>query len=139
MQNHQINTNLLEEIPSKQRIIWKPFSKEEFKSSITKCNNSSTTEPDKLSWRHLKKIIKDIAYLRKLINIADICIKLGHWTSYFKVSTSVIIPKHNKKSYDSPKAFRPIVLLNTISKLIEKVISERLQFQSISKNFIHLC
>jgi len=56
---------------------------------------------------------------------------------YFKTSTSIIIPKPNKESYNSPKSFRPIVLLNTIGKLIEKVIGERLQFHSISKNFIH--
>jgi len=29
------------------------------------------------------------------------------------------------------------VLLNTVGKLIEKVISERLQFQTVSNNFIH--
>ena len=49
----------------------------------------------------------------------------------------VIIPKPNKKSYNSPKAFRPIVLLNTVSKLIEKVIREHLQFNTASNNFIH--
>ena len=37
----------------------------------------------------------------------------------------------------SPKTFRPIILLNTLSKLIEKIIGEKLQFQSISRNFIH--
>ena len=31
-------------------------------------------------------------------------------------------------SHDQLKAFRPIVLLNTLGKLIEKVIAERLQF-----------
>ena len=35
------------------------------------------------------------------------------------------------------KSFKPIVLLNTLGKLIEKVIGERLQFQVISNNFIH--
>jgi len=40
-------------------------------------------------------------------------------------------------SYDQLKAFRPIVLLNTLGKLIEKVIAERLQFTVISNNFIH--
>ena len=57
---------------------------------------------------------------------------------HFKVSTSIIIPKPNKKWYNSPKTFRLIVLLNTLEKLIEKVIGERLQFHSISNNFIHL-
>jgi len=35
-----------------------------------------------------------------------------------------------------PKSFRPIVLLNTIGKLIEKVISTRLQFHMTSNGFL---
>ena len=42
--------------------------------------------------------------------------------------TSIIIPKPNKASYDIPKIFRPITLLNTLGKLIEKIIGKRLQF-----------
>ena len=52
---------------------------------------------------------------------------------------SIIIPKPNKELYDSPKDFQPIMLLNTIGKLIEKVIGKRLQFQSISNKFIYQC
>ena len=51
----------------------------------------------------------------------------------------VIIPKPNKSSYDLPKSFYPIVLLNILSKLFEKMIGERLQFHSISNNFVHPC
>ena len=50
----------------------------------------------------------------------------------------VVISKPNKQSYNSSKSFRLIVLLNTVGKLIKKVISERLQFQTTSNNFIHL-
>ena len=53
------------------------------------------------------------------------------------MSTTIIILKLNKVSYNSPKSFRPIILLNTLGKLIEKVISDRLQFHLISNNFIH--
>jgi len=49
----------------------------------------------------------------------------------------VIVPKPNKQLYDSPKSFRPIVLLNMLGKLIEKVIGERLQFQVTSNDFIY--
>jgi len=40
-------------------------------------------------------------------------------------------------SYDQPKSFHPIVLLNTLGKLIEKVIAERIQFMVTSNDFIH--
>ena len=41
--------------------------------------------------------------------------------------------------YDSSKSFCPIVLLNTMEKLFEKMIGEWLQFLIISNNFIHSC
>ena len=90
-----------------------------------------------MSWRHWKIIIKNDECLSKIINIANACINLGFWPEYFKVSTTVIIPKPNKPSYDNPKAFRPIVLLNTLGKLIEKAIVERIQFLVTSNNFLH--
>ena len=67
------------------------------------------------------------------------CINLGHWPNHFKTLSMVIIPKLKKPSYDLSKSFQPIVLLNTIGKLFEKMIGERLQFLLISNNFVHLC
>ena len=88
-------------------------------------------------WRHLKIILNQDSCLSHIVNIADACINLGHWPNHFKRSSTVIILKPNKLAYDSPKSFRPIVLLNTISKLIKKAIAERLQFQVIKNDFIH--
>jgi len=39
--------------------------------------------------------------------------------------------------HDQAKVFCPIVLLNTLGKLIEKVIAERLQFTVVNNDFIH--
>ena len=66
-------------------------------------------------------------------------IDLGYWPTHFKTLSTVIISKPNKASYDLPKLFCPIVLLNTTGKLFEKMIGERLQFLSISNNFTHPC
>ena len=76
--------------------------------------------------------------LNKFINITNVCINISHWPSHFKTLTTIIIPKPNKKSYDFFKAYWPIVLLNTIGKLFKKVIGKRIQFLTISNNFIHL-
>jgi len=75
--------------------------------------------------------------LKNIVTIANTCIEIGYWPNYFKNSTTIVIPKPNKVSYDSPKSFRPIVLLNTLGKLTKKVIGDRLQFHVISNNFIH--
>jgi len=137
-QNYQIDINLLEEIPNKEASEWAPFSKKELINAIKKCNNSSTPELNKLSWRHLKKIVKNGEYINKLINIVNAYINLDHWLSHFKVLTIIIISKPNKMLYDSTKLFCSIVLLNTTSKLFEKMIGEQLQFLSIFNNFIHI-
>jgi len=119
-------TELLEEIPNKSVTHWTLFSKEEFKSSISKYNNALTPGLDKLSWRHLKVIINNNTCLKSVINIANICIYLGYWLLHFKMLTLIIILKPNKVSYDISKIFRLIVLLNMLSKLIGKAIGERL-------------
>ena len=133
----QVNTNVLNEIGSKTTATWVLFLKEEFRWALIKYNNSSAPGPNKLMWQHLKTILKQDVCLSHIINIADVCIDLGHWPSHFKHFSTVIIPKPNKPTYDHPKSFHPIVLLNTIGKLIKKVIAERLQFHIVRNNFIH--
>ena len=88
-------------------------------------------------WCHLKSIANQDDCLNNIINIANSCFDLEHWPNYFKLSFTIIISKPNKMLYNQPKAFRPIVLLNTLEKLIEKVITERIQFTVTSNNFIH--
>ena len=98
--NCQVNTNILSEIKHKATSHWSPFSKEEFKQAISKCNDLSSPGSDKLTWHHLKSIIKQDNCLVNIINIADSCINLGYWPNYFKCLSTVIIPKPNKMTYD---------------------------------------
>ena len=135
--HHQIDLNILNEVKRKPCQIWSPFSRYEFNSMIHKCIDTSAPGPDKMLWHYWKLNIKNNDCLSKIINITNTCINLGHWPKYFKISTTVVIPKPNKPSYDNPKLFCPIVLLNTLSKLVEKVIAERLQFIVASNDFIH--
>jgi len=128
---------VLNELNQYCSLLWPPFLEEEFTSTIVKCNNSSAFGPNKLSWGYLKHVIKEKMCLQNIITIANTCIKLGYWPNHFKKSTTIIISKSNKISYDSPKSFRPIMLLNTLGKLIKKVIGNKLQFHITSNNFIH--
>ena len=95
----------MDKIPTRNITIWTPFSVKEFRSFIVKCNNSSILGLDKVSWKHPKAIIKDDTCLNNFVNIASACINLEHWPLHFKILLSIIIPKPNKASYNSPKAF----------------------------------
>ena len=135
----QVNVNILDEITDKPISLWPTFLEEEFKLVLSNCNNLSAPGLNKLSWSYLKIILKDDDCFNFIISITNVCIEVGYWPSHFKRSTTVIIPKPNKKSYNSSKAFRPIVLLNTVDKLIEKVIGECFQFNIALNDFIHPC
>ena len=87
----------------------------------------------------ITKNVKNKECINKLIDIANVCIDLGHWPSHFKISITIIIPKSNKALYNSTKSFCSIILLNTTGKLFEKMIGEWLQFLLISNNFIYTC
>ena len=45
---HHVNVDILHKIADKPLSTWIPFPKKEFRSDITKCNNSSTLGLDKL-------------------------------------------------------------------------------------------
>ena len=128
---------LLEELLFKQYSSWNFLSRKEFTIAINKCNNSYSPRPDRISWKYLKLVIRDDECLDNIVNIANTCINLGHWPLYFKVSSSIIITKPNKVVYDFSKSFHLIILLKMLEKLIEKVISECLQYHLIANNFIH--
>jgi hypothetical protein len=49
----------------------------------------------------------------------------------------VVIPKPGKLSYDTLKSFCPIVLLNTLGKMFEKMLSNRLQFKVAKHGVLH--
>ena len=130
-QNRPTNPQLLEEITLSPAAEQPSFSSAEIHKALNKCKNSSAPGPDHLSWRYLKRTLYNEGCITNIVNIANACINLSYWPMHFKRSLSIIISKPNKLLYDSPKSFRPIVLLNTIGKLIEKVINNRIQVHII--------
>jgi len=136
-QFQMIDKMVLNELESFLSSTWLDFLEEEFTYTIINCYNSSASGPNKVLWEYLKHIIINKSCLKNIVFIANMCFKLGYWPSHFKESTTIVIPKSNKSFYNLLKSFRPIVLLNTLSKLIEKAIGERLQFQVITNNFIY--
>jgi hypothetical protein len=123
--------DVLEDITPAAGREWPPFSDQEVREALALCSSRSAPGPDHVTWQHLKKVLPDPGVGKVFLALANACMEHGHWPSYFKVLNSVIIPKLGKLSYQSPRVFRPIVLLNTLGKLIEKMISTCLQFDGI--------
>ena len=136
VENRPVNTRFLNELPQADGIEWPLFSSQEFRDAIAKCSSSSTLGPDHVLWRYLKALISHNTCLERLVHIANACIILEYWSSHFKTANSIVIPKPNKTSHNMPSSFRPIVLLNITGKLVEKVISNRLQFYMTANGFL---
>ena len=52
------------------------------------------------------------------------------------MSIIVVLRKMGKKNYQIPKAYKPIVLLNTISKALELVIAHRISYMVETHNIL---
>ncbi|KAF8675303.1 hypothetical protein AX14_005146, partial [Amanita brunnescens Koide BX004] len=133
----QIRLQTIEEIPQRPLRDFPLISLKEVWDALRPTVNSSAPGPDHVTWRHLKLALSipdtDVSLVRLFNNIC----REGVWPSYFKDSQSVIIPKPNKPDYSIPKAYRPIALLNTIGKLLTKVLANRLQHDAAEFGLLH--
>jgi hypothetical protein len=64
---------------------------------------------------------------RALTLLADTCLKLEHYPAFLKSSRTIVLRKPEKSSYESLSAWRPITLLKTIDKVIEKLLAKRIR------------
>jgi hypothetical protein len=110
---------------------WLNFTPNEVQVTLAVCATNSAPGPDHVTWSHLKLLLVDIDMCAKIVNLANACFEHRHWPTFFKESSLVIIPKPGKLSYSAPKAFRPIMLLNTMGKLIEKCVLNHIQFDCV--------
>ena len=61
----------------------------------------------------------------------------GYHPLSLKTANKVVLNKPGKASYDSPASFRIIVLLQTISKILERIMTVRLSAIARSKGLLH--
>jgi hypothetical protein len=57
-----------------------------------------------------------------------VILKLDLYYDLWKQFTTVVLRKPGKPSYNIPKAYRPIALLNTTVKLLSAIIAKQLMF-----------
>ncbi|KAJ2931772.1 hypothetical protein H1R20_g5320, partial [Candolleomyces eurysporus] len=134
--DHPVDPSILDGLEDEPKRSWPKLLQFELGQALEVCSAHSAPGPNQITWWHLKQVPALPEYRDIIIALADGCIVSGHWPRHFKESTLVIIPKPNKLSYSTPKAFRPILLLNTLGKLIEKMILNRFQHDMIKDNLV---
>ncbi|HKT21438.1 MAG TPA: reverse transcriptase family protein, partial [Nitrososphaerales archaeon] len=61
----------------------------------------------------------------------------GYHPLIWRQATTVIIPKPGKPDYSTPKAYRPIALLNCLGKILEKLMAQRLAYYAERFALLH--
>lgn len=122
--------------PNDQEVEEHLTSPAEVRKTIKQCNPNKAPGPDGIQNKILRNLPrKSIVQLTYIINAT-----LRH--SYFPNSwkTATIVPIHKAgKINTSPASYRPISLLNTLGKLVEKIILERIKKHEKENNIALDC
>jgi hypothetical protein len=130
-----IPTHFPDDPPPRTSRPFTPFGKEELFELLKQTSNKSALGISGIGWDLLKHGWPHCGDL--LTNIYSTCIRLGHHPARWKEATVVVIPKPNKPDYSLAKAHRPILLLETLSKLMEKAVAKRFQYDIVKEGLIN--
>lgn len=109
-----------------------PFTPEEVKIALTKGRNSAPS-PDRLKRRTIKNFPP--SFFTNLLIIFNSCLQLAHYPAQWKEGNVICIKKPYKRP-DNPDSYRPITLLSTIGKALDRLLTNRLTLISEEQNIL---
>ncbi|MBW0490173.1 hypothetical protein O181_029888 [Austropuccinia psidii MF-1] len=99
---------------------------DEIRTNIKQLPNKKSPGPDGIPNELIKIACEFI--VNKLADLFNNCLTIGHFPTPWKKASTIIIQKTNKNDYSDPSAYRPIALLNTLSKLFERILNNRIMY-----------
>ena len=103
---------------------WTALTGNEISAALDKCSPFSGPVPATIPytlWKSLDRIAPDI-----IISLLGLFLLFSHYPFLMKMANGVVRDKLGKPSYDWPSSFRIIVLLQTMSKILERIVASRL-------------
>ena len=103
---------------------WPPFTQREVRTALSIVATRKAPGQDGIP-NLVLNILKDILTLI-LTSLFNACITYGYCPNHFKVAETVSLRKPGKEDYTEAKSYRPVALLSTLGKILEKIIARRL-------------
>lgn len=100
--------------------------KEQIKSQLSKLKPYKAPGPNSIPNIVLTKCADALA--NRLLPIYRAMTENTLYYDPCKMSTTVVLRKPGKPRYDTPKAYRPIALLNTLCKVLTAIMAELMTF-----------
>ena len=112
-----------------------PLTNEEIATALSKCSPMSAPGPDGIPYSTWKQVNRENPSI--LLQILSPLVSLGYHPASLKGSNGIVLDKPGKPSYESPASFRLIVLIRTVSKILERIIASRLLLAARSKGMLN--
>ena len=112
-----------------------PVSREEVSRVLARSSPSSAPGPDTIPygvWKKLHSLHPDI-----LPSLTGPLVCSGYHPRALKRAEGIVLDKPGKTDYDTPVSYRLIILLETLSKIIERLVANRLSAQARELGLIH--
>ena len=109
--------------PFQMSLLIKPFTSLEVTELIHRLNPRKAPGHDQISKKAIKELpVKGIALISSIFNAI---LRLEYYTKTWKTSLITLIPKPGKQIHET-SSYHPISFLPTLSKLFEKLLTNRL-------------
>ena len=112
-----------------------PLTTDEIAAALSKCSPTLALGPDGIPYSTWKQVNKTNASI--LLQILAPLVLLGYHPASLNGSNGVVLDKPGKPSYGSPSSFRIIVLIQTCSKILERIIAARLLVAARLRGLLH--
>ena len=112
-----------------------PLTKEEIADALAKSSLSSAPGPDGVPYSVWKKV--NTVNPNLLLDLLVPLVAFGYHPTTLKHANGVVLDKPGKPFYDTPASFRIIVLLKTVSKILERILTVRLTSLARQAGLLH--
>lgn len=102
------------------------IAEREILKAISRTKKDKAPGPDDIPNRVVQILVREKTKLIK--RLFQACLTHGVQPAHFKTARTVMLKKPGKEDYSNPSAYRPIALLNTLGKILESVISNRIKY-----------
>ncbi|CUS06712.1 unnamed protein product, partial [Tuber aestivum] len=114
---------------------WYDVTETDIKDAIFKSAPHKAPGPDGINFLCLRQVYHAIPI--PLVKLFQAVLKTGYHPQWWREATGAIIRKPNKADYTTPKACRPVSLLNYLEMISEKIMAKRLAYIAETKGLLH--
>jgi hypothetical protein len=119
----------------KHPLQWTTFTPTEIQKAINTSAPRKAPGPDGIPFLCLQKSYNAIP--QHFNSLYATLGQKGYHPKCWRQAVTVVIPKPNKPDYSSPKAYRPVALLNCLGKTLEKLMASRLAYMAEEHHLLH--